>query len=491
MRKTRLAVTVAALVLAITGSTVTGLDRPAFAADSTATLTIDSANPTGRLPADFVGLSYEMRELGTGNLDATKGNLVTLFKTLGRSNIRISGNTLDRDTLWVPKGQQPPDPLPEWVAHTVTPADIERLGRFLSATGWNSMVGINLGRWDPVLGPDQARAMFRILGDKLVAAQCGNEPDQWVSRGYRPTGYAYADYKKDWEMCAAAVGNKRIAGPDTAGTSSSWAANLAADERDLMSMLTVHQYSAGGDATIATLMAPETVTAQLKSVSANLAAANANNLPFRIDEANSAYSGGVDGVSNKFASALWGLDYSMQMAQAGVAGVNVHGGLGRCNEPIWNGRFQRYTPVCAATKADEEARVYKAMPIYYGLWMARRMGPGKFLPVTLSTDRNVTAYAVKGDDGRTRIAVLQKEETSATPVRLDIRVGGPGRTADVLRMTGTSLGDEATAIQGATVDRQGTLRPHRAEQVRVRNGSVSLKLAAGSAAVITIDGDCF
>jgi hypothetical protein len=211
----------------------------------------------------------------------------------------------------------------------------------------------------------------------------------------------------------------------------------------------------------------------------------------RIDEANSAFSGGVDGVSNKFASALWGLDYSMSMAQAGLSGVNIHGGLGVCNDPIWNGKFQRYTPFCAANKADELAQQYKAMPIYYGLWMARQMGPGTFLPLTLSTDRNITAYAVKGDDGKTRIAVLQKDDTTAAPVHLDLKVGGRSGTADVLHMTGTSLADEQTAIQGATVDSRGNLRPHRADQVRIRNGSVGLDITAGSAAIITVDNSCF
>ena len=472
-----------ATVLTMIGTGQAHADTPA----STATIALDTAHPAGRLASDFVGLSFEMRELGIGNLDATKGNAAALFKTLGRSNVRISGNTLDRDTLWVPRGQQVPDPLPTWVNDVVTPADLQRLNRFLSVTGWNTMVGINLGRWDQALGTDQAREMVKILGDKLVAAECGNEPDQWVGKAFRPAGYAYADYQKDWEMCAAAVGSKRIAGPDTAGTSSSWAASLAADEHDKMSMLTVHQYSAGPDATIATLMAPATVTAQLKSVSGNLAAAEANGLAFRVDEANSAYSGGVDGVSNKYASALWGLDYSMQMAQAGVSGINIHGGLGVCNAPIWNGKFQRYTPICAANAADEQARIYQAMPIYYGLWMARQMGPGKFIPVTLSTDRNVTAYAVRGDDGRTRVAVLQKDDTNAGPVHVDINVGGRNRSADVLRLTGDSLGAEATAIQGATVDRKGHLNPNRPDQARVRNGSLGVDLAAGSAVVITID----
>ncbi|MFD1049030.1 hypothetical protein ACFQ1S_27590, partial [Kibdelosporangium lantanae] len=185
-------------------------------------------------------------------------------------------------------------------------------------------------------------------------------------------------------------------------------------------MLTVHQYPGGSDADITKLLSPATVTSTLNSVSKNLAAAKANNLPMRVDEANSTYNGGNDGTSNKFGSALWVMDYSLLLAQAGMSGVNIHGGLGVCNEPIWNGKFQRYTPFCAADKAGEAAQQYKAMPIYYGIWLARQMGPGEFLPLTVSSDRNVTAYAVKGDDGRTRIAVLQKDTTTTAPVHLDI-----------------------------------------------------------------------
>src|SRR2546421_7255006 len=250
---------------------------------STATITIDGAHPAGRLTSDFVGLSFEMRELGIGNLDPAKGNVAAMLTTLGRGNIRIGGNTLDRDTLWVPAGQQPPNPLPDWVKDVVTPSDIQRLNRLLLVTGWRAEVGINLGRWDPALGADQARAMFSILGHKLVAAECGNEPDQWVGKGFRPAGYAYPDYKADWETCAAAVGSDRIAGPDTAGTSSSWAASLAADERSRMSMLTVHQYSGGPDTTIAKLMGPGNITAQPKPASRHLAAPRAADLPMPVD----------------------------------------------------------------------------------------------------------------------------------------------------------------------------------------------------------------
>jgi hypothetical protein len=462
--------------------------QPDTADGSSAGITVDTTHAAGRLPADFVGLSFEMRELGIGNLDPHQGNLVSLLRTLGRSNVRISGNTLDRDTLWVPAGQQPPDPLPSWVKDVVQPSDIQRLNQFLGATGWKSEVGINMARWDQTLAADQARTMFTVLGDRLVAAECGNEPDQWVGKGFRPAGYAYADYQKDWENCAAAVGRQRIAGPDTASPTSAWASSLAADERaNGLDMVMVHQYSMDPTGTVARLLSPATNTAQANAAIPVLTAANAQHLPMRIDETNSAWGGGIDGVSNKQASALWALDYSLQMAQLGLAGINFHGGLGVCNQPIWNGKWQLYTPICAANSTDEAAQVYQAMPIYYGIWMARQMGPGRFLPVTVSTDRNVNAYAVRGDDGRSRIAVIEKDDSSAGPVRLNLKVTCGGRTASVQHLSGTSLSADDTSIQGATVDRGGHLAPGRADKVRVKDGTLSLDVAGGSAVLITLD----
>jgi hypothetical protein len=486
-----IAVAAGTVVVAGTGPAAFAAEQAPAAPASQATITIDDAHPGGRLPGDFVGLSYEERELGVGSFDAGKGNLVNLFRTLGRSNVRISGNTLDRDTLWVPKGQQPPNPLPDWVQDVVTPTDIKRLDGFLRATGWKAEVGINVGRWDAALGADQAKSMFSILGPRLAAAECGNEPNSWVSKGFRPSGYGYPQYKPDWEACAAVVGNNRIAGPDTSSPTSTaaWVDSFAKDERDRINMIMIHNYSVSATATVADLLSPATNTKQMNAVAPELASAKAVNVPIRLDETNSAAGGGVAGMSDTYASALWAMDYSLQMAQAGFAGVNLHGGLGVCGAPLYNGKFQLYTPICAANDADEKAKIYKAMPEYYGLWMASQVGPGTFLPVNLSADRNIRAYAVRGDDGRTRIAVIQKDDPTTTPVHLDIKVGGRSRGVEVLRLTGTTLAGQDTAVQGRTVDRRGHLNA-RPDQARVRNGSVGIDLAGGSAVLITLDRDC-
>jgi hypothetical protein len=468
---------------------------PAGADAAATTITVDRAHPFGALPADFVGLSYEMRELSTlcttgscpGNFDARQGNLVALYRTLGRSNVRIGGNQLDRDTLWVPAGQQPPDPLPSWTADVVTPADIARLGRLLRATGWKAEVGINLAHFDPALAADEARSLVSILGSRLSGAACGNEPNHYGGR-YRPEPYGFAEHRLDWEACASLVGGNRVAGPDLSGPTSTadWFDQFAQAERERVNMLTVHNYT--GSTSITQLLSPQIHEKELTDVAPQLASAKAVHLPIRLDETNSAVGGGIAGVSDVYASALWGMDYNLVLAQAGFSGVNFHGGFGVCGEPLFNGRFQRYTPICAANEADAQAKIYTAMPLYYGLYMATRMGPGRFVPVTVSSDRNVTAYAVRGRDGRLRIAVIEKDDTSGAPVPVSISVDGASGGASVIHLTGTSL-DSATGVtvQGASVDRTGHLRPGRADRVRVRHGALSLTVASGSAAIITLD----
>ena len=485
----------AAALLAACAAPAGATSARAEAAD---TIVVDRAHPSGALPRDFVGLSYEMRELATrcrtgtcvGGFDASQGNLVALLRNFGRSNVRIAGNQLDRDTLWAPAGQAPPDPLPAWVQDVVTPADITRLDGLLRATGWRAEVGVNLAHYDAALAADEGHALTSILGPRLAGEECGNEPNHYAGNGYRPAPYGFAEHRADWEACLAQLGGARIAAPDLSSPKSTgeWFGQFAAAEKDRIDMLTAHNYT--GATTIDQLLSPQIHASELTDVSAQLAAAKSVGVPIRLDETNSAVGGGIAGVSDVYASALWAMDYSLTLAQAGYAGVNLHGGLGICGAPLYNGKFQRYTPLCAANEEDLQAKVYRAMPEYYGLYMATRMGSGQFLPVTVSSQNNITAYAVRGDDGRLRVAVIEKDPTTAAAVPISLQVGGAARDASVLRLTGTSLASaDGVAVQGGTVDRAGRLRPGPAGHVPVRHGTVRLTVPAGSAVILTLD-DC-
>jgi hypothetical protein len=492
-RWVRLAV-VAALATAASQAVV----APARADSAATTIVVDRTQALGDLPADFVGLSYEMRELASscttgscpGGFDADRGNLVPLLRNLGRSNVRISGNQLDRDTLWEPAGQSPPDPLPSWVADVVTPADITRLDKVLRATGWKAEVGINLAHYDPALAADEAHSLSSILRSRLAGAECGNEPNHYASNGYRPAPYDFAQHRQDWEACADLMRGERIAAPDlsTPKSTAAWFDQFAQAEQDRIDMLTVHNYT--GAKTIDELLSPQIRASELSDVAPQLASAQSVNVPIRMDETNSAVGGGIAGVSDVYASSLWAMDYSLVLAQAGFSGVNFHGGFGVCGAPLFNGKFQLYTPLCAASTQDQQNKIFKAMPEYYGLYMATRLGPGRFLPITLSSDRNVTAYAVRGDDGHLRIAVIEKDATSGAPVPISITVGGTARDASVLRLTGRSLDSaDGVAVQGRAVDRSGRLDPGQGSHVSVHHGTVNLTVASGSAVILTLD-DC-
>jgi hypothetical protein len=487
--------------LVATGATVTALAlagasqaaaqaAPSQAAPSqAATIAVDTGHSVGQFPAGFVGLSFEMRELGVGSFDAAKGNLVALFGNLGRSNIRISGNTLDRDTLWLSAGQSPPQPLPSWVQDIVTPADFARLGRFLEATGWRAEVGISMGHFDPSAAASEASAAQSLLGPHLAAVECGNEPNDWAGNGLRTAPYGYPQYRPEWEACASAAGSARIAGPDTSAPTSTgpWTAQFAQDERSRISMLTIHNYAVSATSSATGLLSPQTDASEVSSVASELATAKAEHLPIRLDETNSASGGGILGVSDTYASALWAMDYSLLMAQDGFSGLNFHGGLGVCDAPLYNGKYQIYTPICAANAADAQAKIYTAAPEYYGLYMAARMGPGRFLPVSVHSDHNVTAYAVRGADGRVRIAVIEKDDPSGPQLPVTISVGRPAGSASVIYLRGPSLSSaQGVTVQGSAVNRQGLLHPGRPGQLRVKGGTVQLSLPSGSAAIITL-----
>jgi hypothetical protein len=224
----------------------------------------------------------------------------------------------------------------------------------------------------------------------------------------------------------------------------------------------------------------------MKAITGSLNAAHAHMLGYRTDETNSEAGGGIHGVSDVFGSALWAMHYALATVSRG-AGIDFHGFLGVCGHPTVNGKNDFYTPICAATMADQQAKIMTAGPEFYGIWMAGRLGPGQFLPATVTGATNLIAYAVKGSDGATRVALIEKSATG-NKVPVTIAIGGEG-TAEVLRLTAPSLNaTTGIQVQGASLDRQGRLTPGAPDQVTISNGNLTLDLATGSAALITVGG---
>lgn len=105
------------------------------------------------------------------------------------------------------------------------------------------------------------------------------------------------------------------------------------------------------------------------------------------------------------------------------------------------------------------------------------------------TAPNLTAYAVRGDDGRIRVAVIEKDDTSAAPVSVAVKIDG-GRApaqASVTHLTGASLASaQGVEIQGASVNRAGDLPRRPGDPVRVNHGTVRLSVPSGSADLVVL-----
>ena len=393
----------------------------------TGTLSVDPHDELSTLPADFTGLSYESAQLANPDFfSASNHELIALFRDLSPCGVlRIGGGTSAYTTFSeeAPIGPPPfavfgPDTSKTEKTGTVTSAfALHHLREFLDATGWSCLYGLNLAQGTRENAIAEAAAADRILGPRLMAFQIGNEPDSF-SR-FRPKGYGPEEYIREWldfhTAIVARVPGARFAGPDISNKLSYLTAfaDEAAKHRDIV-LLTVHYYAMGPAGNPAVTMDnllspdPKLTTMKWENFSIVQEAMRTAHLPCRISEANSCWNGGLAGVSDVFASALWCADMMLHFGSLGVSGINLHGG--------GNGW---YSPIVGSPATGLERR-----PEFYGMQFAQRFAGTTMLRTSLqcSSDR-VTAWAARtGKQGDTRklLALINK---SGDPVQ--IQVTGP------------------------------------------------------------------
>jgi len=454
----------------------------------TATVVVDPHRVSGALPRNALGLSYEADQLALmPGFDPDRGNLLNLLRTLGPGYLKIGANAVDDYVYWNPAGDAPPT----WAKTPIGRPQIDTLARLSAASGWPVELGVNLAHLDAARVADQARYVATTLGDRLIAMECGNEPNGYPGR-VRPADYGYPQYTADFNTCASAIeaSGARLAGPNT--YNNVWIANFARDQHQRLALLTDQPYSLSQHnntgLTLTDLLSPATARSNLNALVDPLAAARKYNLPLRHDETNSVNLGGLQGVSNVHGTALWAIDYILMLVQAGLSGLNFHGTLGVCDSPEQDSKARIYTPLCAASADDLRAGILTARPLYYGMLMVALMGSGDFLATTVTSEHNVTAYTVRGADGRTRIMVVDKDPTTAEPVTVSLKTGRPpGTKASVLRLTGATLDNpKDTSIAGTTIGRDGTFTPGPAESLTTTATGLTLTLPAGTAALLTL-----
>jgi hypothetical protein len=451
-----------------------GTTRPAapkpgtFAATITVTAT---AKPLGGITSHFAGLSFESDTLNGGDF-VDSGNLPQLMRNLGPAIMRFGGLTVD-DGLYL----------------GISPHALAGLAGLARASGWTVLYSEDLAHYDPGVVTADAHEVAAALGPRLAAFACGNEPNAYgTDDGWRPASYTVDGYLADEGACLAAVRagapGAPLEGPDFTGNVD-WLSAYAHYEAGHLALLGQHLYAARcvhnydgrtalqADARLLSPATTATEVAAFKWLVANARIVGARPI---MSETNSICSGGLAGVSNSFAAALWAVGYMLTGAEHGVYGMNFHD------------RFDVYcTPYSPLCPVPGRAGDFTVRPLYYGMLFAHLLGTGRLLPVTVRTpvgrDR-VLAFALRpATGGGLRLIV---ENLTAEQARVTLAAGGSARSARVLRLTASGLtATSGVRIQGATVQPNGTIRPGPPTVITCSPGRCQLALPPYSAALIT------
>jgi hypothetical protein len=443
--------------------------------DNSVRIQIQPQSRLGRIPADFMGLGYEVSSVSErGLLAASNRAYVQLVRTLGPAGvIRIGGNTSDYAS-WSPNGPAVSSPK----STVVDRGGLLDLGTFLRATGWRLIWGFNLGGITSGRGSidqavDEAVAVASSVGDRLLAFEIGNEPDLFPGV-HRPANYSYVDYYAEYRRFKKAIRDKLpnapFAGPDVI-VHPDWVEQFAATEAADLQLLTHHFYAEGPPdnpaSTIENLLKGNPF---LPGLLGRLeAASRAARLPYRICETNSCFGGGKPGVSDTMAAALWGLDFMFTLAQFNAAGVNMETGVNHL------GFLSYYTPI-----SKDGVR-----PLYYGMLAFSLASHGDRIQVTLDAGGlNIAAHAVGSDGGDIWLTLVNKEAGRETHVR----AACPGiANAHALRLTAPSpASKDGVLLGGSPVSASGRWAPRPSEPIRVTGSEMEIDVPAASAALVRL-----
>jgi len=427
------------------------------------------AEATGpHMPADFVGLSYEVRELTNPDFFSAKNTgLIRAFRQISTHGVlRIGGNTGEfgwwKPTADSPEPEHPPtrevvgEPKANYYA--VTPEAVRNLAAFLEAVGWTCLYGINMGTNTPARAADEAEFVAKTLSSRLQYFQIGNEVDLFGRHLRDPQTWSPSTYLTEWLVLARAVAARvhgaRFGMPDIA-SNMSWLPQIAdawgsVENPPHVTTLSHHYYFGGPpsnpDVNIPNLLKPATMT-KVQSIAGKAAAAAAKmGARVRMTEGNTCYRGGKPGVSDVFAAALWAADYSLLLAANDYSGINLHGGTGpiiasglggvmfgdevlkaqgATPEQIASHPHPYYAPI-ASFGSD-----YILEPVAYGLKFAGSFSGGSLVQADLTSKLqaagvNASAYAAKLDGGQTSVIVLNKDTENDLALNLDFGAAKSG-----------------------------------------------------------------
>jgi hypothetical protein len=437
---------------------------PATADGQPVSVTVTDDGSVSNLPARFLGLSYEMSMLlpqdGHYYFDPNDRALVTTFKTLGITSLRVGANAVDDPRIAVPQEK-----------------DIDEFFNFARAAGVKVIYSFRLKNGDPA---DSVRLASYIAAHDADALDCysiGNEPNFFL----KTYPAFFAQWKPHYDAILKAVPDAMIDGPSANGP---YALSLAKDifSDGHLAMASDHYYFLGSGragekdpaATRARFLSNKLHGDYERDYAGVGAVLAAEGVPYRIDEMNSCYNGGAKDSSDTYASTLWALDCTHWWAAHHILGVNYHTGesVGR------DGHFGAAN--YAAFVHHTDGNGFNIRPQGYAYLAFTQGARGSPLGVKLQADAalNFDAYAYKDRDGSVYVTLINKSfgdqaQSAAVTLQLPYRAGAYQRMDlaqkdnDIAAKTDVMLGGAGMDPQGVWTGRWKKIKHRRADAITV------------------------
>jgi hypothetical protein len=376
--------------------------QPVPSSPASGTVTMTTA-VVGNIPAGFQGLSYTKSKLMAGTRFFASNNArgIADFKGLGNGTLRLV--TGDNE-VWTPAGAGQ-------TTGQISQSDVDNLAAFLTATGWKCTYGLRFLGNTTSVAVAEATYVASKLGSSLVAFEIGNEPD---GTGYTGAGYTASSFATAWRTYAlaiqAAVPSAQFVGPSTgvATSAGTYSTAMEAANADLLLWDTSHFYHDGPTTgTIAEMLSFTASDGFFNSMVSGIHTTQATYPDaWVLNETNDIYSGGLDGVSNTFSSALYAIDFNFVVAKSGAVMLNwISGGMGTAPS-------NPYSVI-----QDSDGYTYQEQPKYAGLLLFTLATQGNQQASMLSTSitssgNNVKAYGLQHQDGSQAVVILNESTTN-------------------------------------------------------------------------------
>lgn len=441
--------------------------------------------PAG-VPAD-AKLVYVLGQPGAPNTD-----FFNFMRNLGPGILRLGGHSEDT-TCWDPKHA----PHPSWCNGPITRGQIKLYSTAIKAAGWKLVLGLNLKQNSPrwALSEVTDGVDREIPADKVIGFQLGNGPANYAKTVTRPKDYSPQDYVHDVLGYAHAFHANPVARKYkfvAPATCCGWN-----NPHDLgiilkgigryLAVVTIQHYpdSVGGHriVTVADLISAEKMKSFNEFSRKMIAVAHKYHLPMGLLETNSVADGGMAGVSNAFASAVWGLDYMFNVKRDGYTHIDFHFSYRRGGSA--------YNPVRVFGWKVGHTEHYRnvAEPLYYAMYMFAKNATGEhLLPASIQTNSHITSFATTACSRcAIHVFVINEDETASGPV--DMRLSSKAGKASLLMLQAPRLNSLAADVRygGRQFNTDGDIGTPQTTRVKPgSHGVYRFMLPNASIALLTI-----